>query len=241
MSGEDLKKAEQQLQLERLRFESEKLEFQKKKVGRMTIALSIVALFVSVLQVWVALEQRKLAEAQTFERYIPHLLNTDSKELALTTMSPFVDKAIVANLAEMLKSTETLEDLSKEVDSKDGAEARLAKDAEARLAQLDQQRTALIQNMFSSDKQERIAATTALVRRWSADPRVVSSVLEYAPDHLSHKSGIINSLVVLREFSSQTLRASSEDLVPFLEAAQVNGPQTADLVEDIDQKLSERP
>lgn len=233
MSEEDLKKAEQQLQLERLRFESEKLDFQKKKVGRMTIALSIVALFVSVLQVWVALEQRKLAEAQTFEKYIPHLLNTNSKELALMTMSPFVDKAIVANLAEMLKSTETLEDLSKEEASKD--------DAEARLAQLDQQRMALIQNMFSSDKQERIAATTALVRRWSADPRVVSSVLEYAPDHLSHKSGIINSLVVLREFSPQTLRASSEYLIPFMEAAQVNGPQTADLVEDIHQKLSQRP
>lgn len=233
MSEEEIKKAEQQLQLERLRFESEKLEFQKKKVGRMTIALSIVALFVSVLQVWVALEQRKLAEAQTFEKYIPHLLNTDSKELALMTMSPFVDRAIVANLAEMLKSTETLEDLTKEEASKD--------DAESRLAQLDQQRMALVQNIFSSNKQERINATTTLVRRWSADPKVVSAVLDYAPDHLSNKSGIINSLVVLREFSPQTLRASSEDLIPFMEAARANGPQTAGLVGDINQKLNQNP
>jgi len=219
--------AQQQLAADRVKLERERLEFEQKKLQRLTIAVSAVAVFVSLLQVGVAYLQSQLTQAQTVEKFIPHLQKPETRDAALLTMTEFADQKFVTRLAEKLKATAVLETFQTQ-----GSDQEKAKATDA-LNALDKKRKSLVAQMFDPDKAKRIESTTELVRQWANDSKVVPEVVQLASKDIKNLNGVINSLVVLREASPETLRANATDLAPFLEAARTNGAQTAALVEEV--------
>ncbi len=241
MTQTDLDAAAQKLQTERLAFERERLEFEQRRASRLTGIISVVAVVVSCMQVWVATrqvriadQQRALAEAQTFEQFIPLLLQPQTKDLALTTMEPFVNRDVVLKLGRMLRATAAVEQLSEQ-----GTPAE-RDSAQQVLTALDRQRAGLVEQLFSAERATRIAATTELVRHWSGDARLVEDVLDVAATHLDNRSGTINALVVLREAAPEVLRTHAETLGPFLAAARQNGQQTAALADAVAQRSAQQ-
>jgi hypothetical protein len=232
MTEAELIAKQDQLAADRTKLERERLEFEQKRLQRMTVAVSAVALVISLLQVGVAFLQSRLATAQTIEKFIPHLQKQETRDAALLTMSVFTDRDFVTQLAEKLKATAVLETLQAKGSTEEKAQASEA------LSALDIKRADLIAQMFDANKQKRIAATTELVRQWAGDPKIVPQVIEAASTRLTNQSGIINSLVVLREAAPETLRANSAELAPFLEKAESNGPQTRELVADVSRKTT---
>jgi len=230
MTEAELVAKQEQLAADRTRLERERLEFEQKRLQRMTVAVSTVALIISLLQVGVAFLQSRLATAQTIEKFIPHLQKQETRDAALLTMSVFTDQDFVTKLAEKLKATAVLETLQDK-----GSDQEKANASEA-LSALDIKRKALIEQMFDANKQKRIEATTELVRQWTGDPKIVPQVIDAASTRLTNQSGIINSLVVLREAAPENLRANSTELSPFLEKAESNGPQTKKLVAEVSLK-----
>lgn len=235
MTEAQLIQEKEQLALERAKLEREKLELEQKKLQRITIAVSTVAVVVSLLQVLVGWLQSRLATAQTVEKFIPHLQKQDTRDAALLTMSSFVDQRFVTQLAEKLKATTVLEALQTKGSAQDQTQATQA------LSALDLQRNALIDKLFDADKPVRIAATTELVRQWAADPKLVPQLIEVAGTRTANQSGTINALVVLREVPAENLRANAADLGPLLDKARANGPQTAALVAEVQQRSSAPP
>ena len=227
MTEIELQREKEQLSLDRAKLEREKLEFEQKKSQRITIAISVVAMVVSLLQVTVAWLQSRLSTAQTVERFIPYLQKQETRDAALLTMSGFVDRDFVTQLAEKLKATGVLETLEAKGSAQEKSQASAA------LSALDQRRQALIAAMFDPDKPTRLKATNEVLRQWSSDGRTVPQLIEFAMAHLDNQSGIVNALVVLRDVAPETLRANAGDLATFLEKARANGPQTAALVGEV--------
>ena len=230
MTEAELLAKQEQLAADRTKFERERLEFEQKKLQRLTISISAVAVVVSLLQVGVAFLQSRLATAQTVEKFIPHLQKQETRDAALLTMAAFTDQSFVTQLAEKLKATGVLETLQNK-----GSDQEKTQASEA-LTALDKKRKTLIEQIFNSDKQKRIEATTELVRQWASDSKVVPDVIEAASTRLANQSGVINALVVLREASPETLRANSTELSALMEKAKLNGPQTAALVTQVIEK-----
>jgi hypothetical protein len=227
MNEVELVAAKDALALDRAKLEREKLEFEQKKMQKMTIAISVVALVVSLLQVGVAFMQSRLSTAQTVEKFIPHLQNLATRDAALMTMSAFADRDFVTQLAEKLKATGVLQTLQA-----NGTEQEKANATQA-LSALDVKRKALLERIFDADKQARIQATTELVRQWKNDPKLVPETIAVASSRIDNPSGVINALVVLREAQPEVLRANSVELADFLERAKKNGSQTAALVAQV--------
>lgn len=227
MNETELIKKQEQLAADRIKFERERLEFEQKKLQRLTISVSAVAVLVSLLQVGVAFLQSRLATAQTVEKFIPHLQKQETRDAALLTMSAFADQVFVTQLAEKLKATSVLETFQNKGSDQEKTQALAA------LTALDKKRKALIEQIFNSNKQTRIEATTELVRQWSGDSKIVTEIIEATSSRLTNQSGVINSLVILREAPSETLRANSSELSILLEKARTNGPQTAALVAQV--------
>lgn len=88
-------------------------------------------------------------------------------------------------------------------------------------------RAGLVAEMFSDDRDRRIAATTQLIRNWNNDPAVVPLALDYASNNRGNKSGIINTLVYLHSAPQDTLRSNRDQIVALLDAVRGNGDQTA--------------
>lgn len=257
---EILNKDQIKLELEKLKLEREKLEFERKKkeekffirnFGSIIAGLiSFVAVLVSVGQVYTAQQQRqiastqlsiaehqtKLSAAQTVERFIPHLVGEDTKkELALITMDSFVDRDVVTKLATKLPSKGSEAALQTLVSEGKEEEKELAQKA---LDDFAKKRVQLVEQMFDADKNTRINATTQLIKEWNTDPKVVSLALERAKieqdkGERRNDSGIINTLVLLQSISPNILKPYEQEIVPFIERAKGNGPQTAKLVSSI--------
>ena len=227
MTDEDIAAQRQQIADERAKLEKDKAEFEQKKLQRITIAVSSVAVFVSSLQVGVAFLQSRLATAQTVEKFIPHLQKPETRDAALLTMSVFTDQGFVTQLAEKLRATTVLESLQANGTAVEQAQASTA------LSALDTRRGKLIEQIFAQDKPTRVAATTELVRQWMADPKLLPELVEFAETRTTNTSGVVNTLVVLREANPEQLRANAGDLAPLLDKAKANGPQTADLVNQV--------
>lgn len=102
-----------------------------------------------------------------------------------------------------------------------------------RSSELDQRRKQLIEEMFSTDKSTRIAATTLLIHEWASDPKLFSQVLETANRERSNKSGVINTLVLFQSLDPKILRPHAEELLDFLEAVKQNGNQTQNLIRSL--------
>lgn len=105
-------------------------------------------------------------------------------------------------------------------------------------SELDIQREQLIKRAFSDDKTVRISATTELVRGWSRDKKLLLEITNFAMQHLSNKSGVINTLVVMENIDVNSLQANKEIVLSFIESAIPNGPQTASHAETVKSRLN---
>ncbi len=105
-------------------------------------------------------------------------------------------------------------------------------------SELDIQREQLIKRAFSDQKTVRIAATTELVRGWSRDQKLVPEIAKYAMQHLSHKSGVINTLVVMQNVDIHSLLENKDIVLSFIEKAIPNGPKTASHAEKVRKRLN---
>jgi hypothetical protein len=248
-----------------LQLERDKLEFERKKreekflvrnFGSITAgAISVIAVLISSVQVYIAWQQRRiaeaqisiashqdqLAEAQTVQRFIPHLVGQESeKELALITMDSFVNRSVVTKLATKLPSKGS--EAALQTLSKEGGETE-KKLAQSALNELGNRRKQLVEQMFDEDKSTRIAATTQLIREGSADPKLIPLALDRAnveqnKGNQRNNSGIINTIVLLQNIKPELLKQYETEIVAFLERAKDNGPQTADLVSNVYALLS---
>jgi hypothetical protein len=104
-------------------------------------------------------------------------------------------------------------------------------------SELDLQREQLIRRAFDDEKPVRIAATTDLIRGWSRDVKLVPDLIAYANQHLSHKSGVINTLVILQNVDINSLRGHHEAVLAFTERVRPNGPQTAEHADKVKARL----
>lgn len=231
MTEQELREQRDKLDNDRVKFERERLEFEQKKLQRLTIAVSFVAVLVSALQLGIAYLQSQLTAAQTIEKFIPHLQKAETKDIAILVMQEFSEPDLVTRLASSLKATGALQEI------KEQGTPEQQQQANTILDELAQKRSALIKRMFGTDKADRIAATTELQREWRSDTRVVPEVVALAAQEPTNKSGIINTLVLIRDFPTGVLRANAADIEPLLEAVVGNGLQTEGFVHQIREKL----
>lgn len=231
MTEQELIEQVEGLKKDKADLEKQRHEFEQKKLHRITISVSFVAVLVSALQVVIAYLQSELTTAQTIERFIPHLQKAETKDVAILVMQEFSDKELVTRLATAIKATGALQEIREQ------GTAEQKQQAGSALDELSQRRSALIKRMFGSDKTDRIAATTELQREWRSDSRVVSEAVAFAAEQPLNKSGVINTLVLIREYPPDVLRANSAELEPLLTAVASNGEQTAGLVRQIRERM----
>lgn len=184
------------------------------------IVISVVAVIVSGIQVYAAIQNNRLVEAQTIGGFIPHLMKNETRTVALVAMNRYVDRGVVIEMASLLKSEVALEELSKK-----GTTVEKDTTIQA-LNGLNKERSALIEKMFSNNKSERITATTSLFRDWSHTGQLLEEALTRAEKTPNQKSGVINTLVLFSSFDPLILISYEENLEKFFGKIDKNGPQT---------------
>ena len=228
MDERELKKLELELLANQAEFQEEKLKFQRSKRFSIAAIVSLLALVISGLQVWVSIEQRKLSQAQTVQQYIPHLIREDTRDLAITSLRKYFDDEYIIDVAEIYKSTNTLNRLANSQDEKTKEQARLALDVIAKT------RTELIQNIFGDDKAVRIQSANEILTNWKSDPLLVSDLIDYAKKHFDNVNGVYNAAVVLNSLNVSTLRANAGVIEEFSELInRTNRNKTKSLLKDI--------
>jgi len=224
----ELKKLELELLAKQAEFQEEKLKFQRSKRFSIAAIVSLLAVIISGLQVWVSIEQRKLSQAQTVQQYIPHLIREDTRDLAITSLRKYFDDEYIIDVAEIYKSTNTLNRLANSQDEKTKEQARLALDVIAKT------RTELIQNIFGDDKAVRIQSANEILTNWKSDPLLVSDLIDYAKKHFDNVNGVYNAAVVLNSLNVSTLRANAGVIEEFSELInRTNRNKTKSLLKDI--------
>ena len=228
MDERELKKLELELLADQAAFQEEKLKFQRSKRFSIAAIVSLLALVISGLQVWVSIEQRKLSQAQTVQQYIPHLIREDSRDLAIKSLRNYFDDEYIIDVAESYKSTVTLNQLAKSQDAKTQEQARLA------LAEIATTRAQLIQNIFSDDRAARIQSANEIVTNWKSDPLLVSDLIDYAKLNFDNVNGVYNAAVVLNSLNVSTLRANAGIVEEFIDLVNdTNRNKTKALLRDI--------
>lgn len=228
MDERELKKLELELLAKQAEFQEEKLKFQRSKRFSIAAIVSLLAVIISGLQVWVSIEQRKLSQAQTVQQYIPHLIREDTRDLAITSLRKYFDDEYIIDVAEIYKSTNTLNRLANSQDEKTKEQARLALDVIAKT------RTELIQNIFGDDKAVRIQSANEILTNWKSDPLLVSDLIDYAKKHFDNVNGVYNAAVVLNSLNVSTLRANAGVIEEFSELInRTNRNKTKSLLKDI--------
>jgi tetratricopeptide (TPR) repeat protein len=106
-------------------------------------------------------------------------------------------------------------------------------------AEMDARCSALVEQIFHTDKGTRIAATTALILDWQKYPALVPLVLKQAASQSENKSGVINALVVLQRAERRYLRQHEPELNRLLVKVADNGPQTRIYSEELRRTLRE--
>jgi len=224
----ELKKLELELLADQAAFQEEKLKFQRSKRFSIAAIVSLLALVISGLQVWVPIEQRKLSQAQTVQQYIPHLIREDTRDLAIKSLTNYFDDEYIIDVAESYKSTVTLNQLAKSQDAKTQEQARLA------LAEIATTRAQLIQNIFSDDRAARIQSANEIVTNWKSDPLLVSDLIDYAKLNFDNVNGVYNAAVVLNSLNVSTLRANAGIVEEFIDLVNdTNRNKTKALLRDI--------
>lgn len=228
MDERELKKMELELLAKQAEFQEEKLKFQRSKRFSIAAIVSLLALFISGLQVWVSIEQRKLSQAQTVQQYIPHLTRDDTRDLAIKSLRKYFDDEYIIDVAEIYKSTVTLNELANSQDIKTKEQAKLA------LAGIATTRAELIKNIFSEDKTVRIQSANEIVTNWKSDLLLVSELIDYANANFDNVNGVFNSVIVLNSLNVSVLRASAGIIQDFVNRVDdTNRNKTKALLRDI--------
>jgi len=225
---------------EKIKFERERLEFEQKKLQNITAIVAIVGVIISSAQSWVAYKQSNLTAAQTIEKFIPHLQKDDTKDTAILIMQNFCDNSFLTRLASSIKATGALQTMSVQGSASEKSMAV------KQLTELDKQRSQLIEQMFGEDKKSRISATTELQIRWKSDIHVVPQAVDRAlrvlksseADYTSNMSGVINTLILIRDFPLEMLRANEGSIDQLLqEIYKKGGAQSNRLARQIQDRL----
>lgn len=181
-------------------------------------------------------QQLRVAELQTIASFMPHLLgDEEAKQLALLSISTLGNTELAAELAQRSPSvgaTGALTSIAATGSGEDRARAETA------LREVTRRRDELVRQMFASDKPTRVAATTELVRNWSADPGALGDAIRAAAAQPGNKSGVINALVYLRTAPPTVLAQFEAELVALFDAVRDNGPQTAGLVAELAARIA---
>jgi ABC-type dipeptide/oligopeptide/nickel transport system ATPase component len=104
-------------------------------------------------------------------------------------------------------------------------------------ADIDAQRSRLIDEMFSDYKTTRVSATSALIIGWKQDPKLIPLLVNKALALRSNYSGVINTLVVLDSIDPKLLLDYQEDVNRLIIAVKKNGPETESRVRNLERKL----
>jgi hypothetical protein len=234
MDQEQLKKESLELATQKAAFEKDRLEYSRSKKIGIAALVSAVAVIISGLQVWVSIEQRRLSEAQTVQQYIPHLLNPESRDLALRSLRKYIGDKKVIEIAGDYKATSTLKTLAKSEDKE------TQKRANEVISEVDTQRGILIKNLFSEKKAERIEAANEILSTWSSDTELVSNLISFTSANLKNgeynENGIYNAVVILNNLPKNNLRANANQLSTFLKGLNDDvkiGPKTKRLVSKV--------
>ena len=168
-------------------------------------------------------QQLRLSEIQTVERFIPRLLGPqEEKEIAIIAISAMGNTELATKLAARYPSPGTqaaLQTLVNTGDAEDKSQAQVAlATVQKALGDKDQLRSKLVKEMFDSDRNTRIAATTRLIREYKTDDNIVPETLDIANNNKGNPSGIINTLVLFESIDAQTLRRFGKDVSDFLDA-----------------------
>ncbi len=205
----------------------------EKSTKMIAISVSVLAVIISGIQVYAAVQNNRLVEAQTVEGFIPHLMNSKTKDVALVAMNNYVDRKVVNSMASLLKSQSALQVLATS-GSKSEKES-----SSTVLAGLNNERAALLNNMFADEKSTRVSATTSLIENWAHDAELLQQTLDRASKSLDNKSGVINSLVLLQYFDDSLLASYKNELNDFFKRVEKNGPQTRSHIEKIQAKIED--
>ncbi|MGB8507930.1 MAG: TIR domain-containing protein [Pyrinomonadaceae bacterium] len=92
---------------------------------------------------------------------------------------------------------------------------------------------ALVGQMFSPDTAVRIEATTKLVIAGKQSASIVQLAVKTARENTDDKSGVINTLVLLKSIDPTILKNQRTDIEQLLRQVEGNGPQTVGHIEKI--------
>lgn len=228
MDENELKKLELELLAKQAEFQEEKLKFQRSRRFSIAAIVSLLAVIISGLQVWVSIEQRRLSQAQTVQQYIPHLIREETRDLAIKSLINYFDDEYIIDMAESYKSTAMLNRLAKSQDEKTREQARQALD------EIASARSELIQNIFGGDKAVRIQSANEIATNWRSDPLLVSELVDYTKRNFDNVNGVYNAAVVLNSLSLSNLRANAGDVEELIELVKrTNRNKTRKLLSDI--------
>lgn len=98
---------------------------------------------------------------------------------------------------------------------------------------------AQVREIFSGDKNTRIAGTTRLILEKKQDPMAVSAAITAARDNPENRSGVINTLVYLQSVDPAILKQHRPEIERLFDTVKDNGTQTTEHVRKV-QALLER-
>lgn len=95
-----------------------------------------------------------------------------------------------------------------------------------------------VAQMFSGDKNARIAATTGMIVARKRDPQAVLLAVKEAQAQPRNKSGVINTLVLLESVEPALLKRHKAEIEALLEAVKDNGPETTEHIKKVRDRLA---
>ena len=144
----------------------------------------------------IALINSTVGQSSLIKDFLPHLNSSDSTErnialIAILYAAPAPGKEIVDKIAQ----------------SDDAASSKVANDA------LKVKRNDLVNNLFSFTKSDRLVAANEITQNWRTDPMMVHDMLTKTESCLTNtnefvdcQNGVINSIIVLRNFPIEVLK-----------------------------------
>ena len=214
------------LERERLKLEQERSRpafFQKNWQAVISVAVSVAAVIVSVGQFYsarsVQRQEYAIKKVETLQRFLPDIASPERRDAALLLLvnSNLMDESEVARLALALKATKVLSDLNT------GGYAQAGHYESV----LNKEMADLIKGIFSNDASVRRASAAALLSDWSTNPNLVPGLLDYAAANPGNENGIYNTVIVLENLRSDTLKPYREGIINFAVAAKNIGQKTA--------------
>ena len=198
--------------------------------------VSVAAGVFAVVQFWQGAQQaareENLRKAEIIGHFVPHLQNPETRDAAILALQELIDPKVAVALAKSFQAKKALEQVAQ------NAASPAQKQATDAVKSLDADLDRLVGQIYSSDKDTRIRATTELIRNRANDQDLVPKLLAAAPAHMDNPGGTINALVVLESAPAVSQPVHRDALLKLIEKAEANGPQTAAIARRLRDKLS---